>query len=443
MANVDFTTGTELDAAGVLSASSTTITVTGISAATPCVHLGFDRGAGYFSGDFRMRFGPLTMTSPSSNNSRMSILKVSAGLDTADDVENQSVVVRWVNTTTNPTLYLSYFATDLLAVDSQTDQASYQGAGVAAGTAFYIDLQRSGTTLTLKIYSDSGYTSQVGSTLTLTVTAHTYRYVYAAAKYMSGSGATLSGSLQNLDMDYSAGTNLTPSAASMTMTGSTPTVTTTGNQTLAPAAASLAMTGATPTVSAEAYTWYTLPAPGAYDSNSILAGQTYPTGSWLRVVTDFAHITYGYAAAEAAGELDNDINDHAVADSGYTGSDSATFEIKTPAGATAQYTVNVTIQETGITAGPSAATLTMTGATPTVTTGGNQTLSPAAAAMTMTGATPTITGTATSVAPAAASMVMTGVAPIITNGAPVGAGLPFSRPLSRGLARRIHRSLNG
>jgi hypothetical protein len=89
---------------------------------------------------------------------------------------------------------------------------------------------------------------------------------------------------------------------------------------------------------AASYTWYTLPAPGNYDSNSIVAGQTFPSGSVVRAVTSFSHITVNYG-----GTLQNDINDYALAENGYSGSDSAVYEIKTPSGATSQYTITVYI----------------------------------------------------------------------------------------------------
>lgn len=208
MANENFTSGwTELDAAGVLSETSSTITVTGLSASSPSVHLSKDQGAGFYSGNFLFRFGPIALTSPSSNNSRISLIKVSMGTDSVDDIENQSIVVRWVNTTTNPTLYLSYFATDGLGVETPTAEDSYQGSAVAASTNFYLEIERNGTTVTCKLYSDSGYSTLV-DTLSVTVTVHSYRYVHVASKMMTGSGATISGTLQNLDLAYTASSSV-------------------------------------------------------------------------------------------------------------------------------------------------------------------------------------------------------------------------------------------
>lgn len=157
--------------------------------------------------------------------------------------------------------------------------------------------------------------------------------------------------------------------------------------TLNPAPASLVYTGGTPTLSYNTYTWYTLPAPGAYDSNSILAGQTYPAGSLIReATTPFANVTVNYAL----GLLANDINDYAVADPGFTGSNSITYEIKTPLGATSQFTVTLQIQQGNITLSPATASRVFTTSTPTLTLGGNVTLSPATASLSITPGTPTL-----------------------------------------------------
>lgn len=244
-----------------------------------------------------------------------------------------------------------------------------------------------------------------------------YLTSYSAGQLGVYSDGAATGVMDNfVGGDITTGTTVTPSTASLVLTGATPTITTSGNRVVSPSTASLVLTGATPTITNPGYTWYTLPAPGSYDSNSILAGQTYPTGSWLRVVTDFAHITANYAT----GPLQNDINDYATAASGYTGSDSATFEIKTAALSTSQYTVTATIAGS-ISLGPSTASLAFAGATPTVTVTNNKSVAPTVAAMSFTGATPTIAaGSNVAVSPVAAVMQFIGSAPFVINsGAPV------------------------
>lgn len=178
----------------------------------------------------------------------------------------------------------------------------------------------------------------------------------------------------------------------------------------APAAASMVETGATPSVLATTFTWYALPAPGAYDSNSLIYGQTFPTGSLIREVTAPAHII---STNYAIGPLANDVNDYMVAQPLYTGADSGVYEIKTPAGATSQYTATFSIGAINTTVSPSAASMTETGATPGVAVGFPP-LTPAPASMTETGATPNVIfDTNFFGAPSPASMRMTGVAPDI------------------------------
>jgi hypothetical protein len=74
---------------------------------------------------------------------------------------------------------------------------------VALSTAFYLELQKSGATTTLKLYSDA-YTTLV-DTLSITPTANpAFRYAIVPAKAPSGSGATAGGTIQNVDLSPSA-----------------------------------------------------------------------------------------------------------------------------------------------------------------------------------------------------------------------------------------------
>lgn len=67
-----------------------------------------------------------------------------------------------------------------------------------------------------------------------------------------------------------------------------------------------------------------------------------------------------------------------------------------------------------VTLTPAAATLTFTGATPTVDAGANQSVSPAAASLAFTGATPTITvSNHQSASPTAAALIFTMSRPVI------------------------------
>ena len=90
---------------------------------------------------------------------------------------------------------------------------------------------------------------------------------------------------------------------------------------------------------ADMFAWYPLPAPGACDTNSFLANQTYPAGSYIRFVTLPVHVTVDLMNLLWA----NDINDFCTAASGYTGADSAVLEIRAPNGSKSQFTANVTV----------------------------------------------------------------------------------------------------
>lgn len=70
----------------------------------------------------------------------------------------------------------------------------------------YIQIQRTGTTVTAKLYSDPSFTTQVGSTLTVTDTGTAYRYLYAPIANNTGvTSTTFSGSVSELDINVQTG----------------------------------------------------------------------------------------------------------------------------------------------------------------------------------------------------------------------------------------------
>jgi len=85
---------------------------------------------------------------------------------------------------------------------------SWDGASLA--TPYYIRMSRSGTTVTLKIYTDSARTALV-ATLTITCKNENYRYIYAISSTDSSETPyTATGFVENLDLyeisgDVSAG----------------------------------------------------------------------------------------------------------------------------------------------------------------------------------------------------------------------------------------------
>jgi hypothetical protein len=199
MAVENFTTWTEVDPEADLTVTSTTVTIASLTAThTNPTYVSLDKGAGFYSGAFTFRVGPINISSASSENSRL--VPIGTGLNLPREAEAlvDSVNAVWYNTITNPTLTLAEFAT-IVDINTPTTTDSYQGAAVAIGTNFYLELSRSGTTATLKIYSDA-YTTLV-DTLTITLSeSHSYRYVYVASKGQHGSGATVGGTIQNADL---------------------------------------------------------------------------------------------------------------------------------------------------------------------------------------------------------------------------------------------------
>ena len=219
MAVADFTTWAKVDPGSNLTLTGTNqINITTMSAASSGrTGYWYDGGAGWKSGDFRFRVGPVNISAASSSNSRFVVAGVTTTDTNGGDSGNEnrpSIQVRWVNTTTNPTLSLDQFNSTASSSTAPTTTTSYQGSAIAIGTNFYLDIERSGSTCTCKIYSDSGYTTLV-NTLSITLTeVISVRYAYAAGRYATGSGATVTAAILNFDTDVS-----TASSIPITMSG--------------------------------------------------------------------------------------------------------------------------------------------------------------------------------------------------------------------------------
>ncbi len=101
-----------------------------------------------------------------------------------------------------------------------------------------------------------------------------------------------------------------------------------------------------------------------------------------------------------------------------------------PAAATATITgVSPTLTSGSAVMSPAAATMTITGVTPTLTTSADI-LAPDPAATTITGVDPTLTGGAVTMAPAAATTTITGVDPTLTGGAVTMSPLPATATMT-------------
>lgn len=272
MALENFTVGwaETADAGNRLSQTSTTATFTGMVGNEVAI-LQIDKGASWKTGNFLMRFSAVITAASHENNSKVSLFILANTALTADITPEfyQSLRIRWTSddtTNTNPILSLDAWASgNGTSTPSQTD--SYKGTAIGIGTTFYCEFQRAAAVVTLKIYSDSGYTTLV-DTLSITESAvSTLRYVAVGSTWWAGAATTISGSVSNFDPDYSGDT--TPPTFSAgpsynTVTATTYNVTGTSNES---GTAKLIVT--TPTASQ--------PSNGTFDGSSETASITADT----------------------------------------------------------------------------------------------------------------------------------------------------------------------
>lgn len=202
MAIEDLTTWALTNPNSVLSVTSSTATATSMSGASGSAnYISKDQGGGFYSGGFTHRCGPVNVSAASSNNSRFIIMGIGTGkIDNFNNVEG-SIDVVWLNTTTNPTVYLTEFSSTNTGnvPDNATTSATYQNSAVGLSTNFWIELSRSGTTAKLIIYSDTY--STILQTLSFTLTQSlSYEFDYVCGTAPAGTGATVSCTVKNVDL---------------------------------------------------------------------------------------------------------------------------------------------------------------------------------------------------------------------------------------------------
>ena len=161
-----------------------------------------DMGAGYFS-DFTHEFD--FRITASVQYATEGMWGVANSEDESYDIyvaNGEMIRIRWINT---DTLQLGFRD----GVDSGADNLT----GLSRNVTYYVTVERSGADVTAKVYSDADRTALVGTlSVTLTVPARTYRYIYGFCGYHTGSGAyamsgyienlTLNGDLQDFVVDY-------------------------------------------------------------------------------------------------------------------------------------------------------------------------------------------------------------------------------------------------
>jgi hypothetical protein len=142
-----------------------------------------DYGAGYVTGDYKIRFKVRTESINSSNTVMLFAMSDST-VGTAQDCDTANDGIAFGCDRDNS---LGFFLVDH-EIGSGSGGLDYTG-GNPSYTTYWVELERSSTTLTAKLYSDQYHT--LADTLTVTTTTDAYRYVYAIQSY--GGGATSGG----------------------------------------------------------------------------------------------------------------------------------------------------------------------------------------------------------------------------------------------------------
>lgn len=176
-ATEDLTTYTEVDAGNHLTINATTAVLYADRSWTAYAYK--DYGVDYF-GNFTIHFNAKCDLDQDSHWEAAIMLSNNVG-DLYDHINSGNKVISVdFHDLTEPNenqIQLRYF--------NGTDSVLDSWNGVVANQVYYFNLSRSGTTLTLKIYNDSGM-SDLASTLTLTDDGTNYRYLYATATYNNG-----------------------------------------------------------------------------------------------------------------------------------------------------------------------------------------------------------------------------------------------------------------
>jgi hypothetical protein len=187
----DFTTYAEVDPNSHLSVSSSRVTVSGLIR-NETAYVAKDKGASYFSGDFTHKVD-VNCSSVSGAFAQNSVWSLSEGLGSLQDMIDGSY----------DSLFLGFiFASSKIQV---TIYEFYGGSlyqdqyiGAAPPVTYYLTIQRTGTALTVKIYSDAARTTLL-DTLSLELhAAVAYQYVYATQSRDEAGTEAWSGYVENL-----------------------------------------------------------------------------------------------------------------------------------------------------------------------------------------------------------------------------------------------------
>ena len=203
MATEDFTTYTEVDPDTALTVTTSNIDATNQEGDTDA-YVRDSKGANHF-GDFEHLVENL-LNSSTSNGANCVIWGITDGSSTSAecDTANEGILVTQTNNGGN---YTQIACRDYTNDNSDSSLSGLKGLDYH----YYLTIERSSTTFTVKIYSDSGR-SVLEDTLTITCGTDTYEYIYGYANRGSGGGSTyIYSDVWDLDLQEAEAETHTPS----------------------------------------------------------------------------------------------------------------------------------------------------------------------------------------------------------------------------------------
>lgn len=191
----DFTSYTEKDDYNRLTETTTRCTATGV-VRTELAYLYKDKGVGYY-GDYEFKLDVCFTSAPTVESNYIWVWALANALGGYNDLSTvQGVAFR---RRPSAPYYILALCDNPVGVVECT-------VALSLNTVYYLRVKRSGTTLTLKIYStstlrDAGGTADIGTITINNCTTTTWRYIYGMMSYHYTSGTSaLSAYTENLEL---------------------------------------------------------------------------------------------------------------------------------------------------------------------------------------------------------------------------------------------------
>jgi len=206
MATEDFTTYTEVDT-GDDRIQRTATHIDHNAWRDEDTYLYDDKGAGHFT-DFtgsNAHLVDVKLVDAADNGALGCVYALTNDLDDMYGLRTASKTTVWVNTFRSTSILWN------LQLREEYGGTGYADTwdGVALDTWYYLKIEKSGTSLTCKIYptdSDRTNNTNILDTLTLTLQAdHSFRYVFGCNTFNSASALSLNNDVENLDLQEAVG----------------------------------------------------------------------------------------------------------------------------------------------------------------------------------------------------------------------------------------------